>query len=190
MKKTNQLVVAATIGAAGILALGACSSGNNQGQESSSPSVIEPSTTETARDAAPADHSDHVKVPGSKGGQYNDVVLTHNAQAKCTRSENKGNLVIECSNVGHNVAGDAVYVRVPSKMYMVNVENLSYDKGLAMTTTQRDHAASAYAHQNTRRDQYWSAPDLWTAKSGWGVGVESRDFSDRISVKITVTKDD
>ena len=189
MKKANKAVAIATIGAAGLLALGACSSNTNQSQESVSPSATASTLSDSDRAAAGANHKGFVTSPAATG-KYSKVVVTHNSAAKCSQSQNNDYLLIECSDVGHNAFGDAVYVRVPSKAWKFEVDNLSYDNGSGMQTTQRDHAASAYAHQNPRRDQYWTAPDLWTANSGWGVGVESVSNSEPIKVKIYVMLDD
>lgn len=189
--KLSKIPVALTVGVVAGLALAACSSGGDQAAESP--------TSQEAREAAAAPTKKlSVSKDGMPKGQtklmiaqtkgFEDVKLTHNAEAKCTQDHSvNGRVEWNCTNVTWNVFGDAVFVRIPNSKFHIEIENVGSGSSV-MRSTQRDYAYSAIQSKNEPRDGIikWEAPRDWTAAMGWGAGVESYYHYQGDSVNINI----
>ena len=177
MAKRSSLITAFAIGAIGVVALGACSSGSDQAESNreAAPASAEPSATATPTGAV---------LKASAKGNFKDVTVTYSGTAKCS-SEDKGDkFEVNCRNVMQNFAGDQVFVRVPNHNFQINAHNFVYNSGKGtMQSTQRNgiYVEVARSHKD---DVTWSAPP--SNFDAWGVGVDG--LYDPINVILTVTK--
>ena len=171
--KTSKAIATATIGAAAVLALGACSSNANQAQESNTPSQ-----TDASRDAA-SKPSQSTPLKGA----LSDVSLSHAAGVTCReyKIENANQQTYECTNIRKDDGASAVVVKIPGEAYKVTVLDPS-DGTTGVIAVQRDANGKVvnetrYHQRSTfSGGQVSSAASGWTVEAGTGIGGTARVF--------------
>lgn len=169
MKKTK-VATALAVGAVGVLALGACSSG---AQEQAVPT----------RDAAQR------PAAVSLTGELSEVKLQHAPGVTCTKYnvQNPKQQTYQCNNLPQDAGYDAVVVSLPSAGYTVGVVGEDKD-GNNPTSVLRDSEGNQIAENKIQRRATWNASTVPDADQGWSVGVGAGNAKTN-SAFITVIKD-
>lgn len=163
--------------------LGACSSGSDQAQPE--------------RDAAPSSNATEapqmqpIAKPPSFSPNFNDVELTHVAPSNCTtkESDDKTQMLVTCSDVGVNLVGDQVWVKVPDYHYRVNVRIAPAQGYRNLETTQRDWA-NIKVHSSFDDDVTYNTPykdATAQRKTPWIVGIDNHATSGDTKIHITIS---
>lgn len=182
--KSNRMALVLTVGAAGVLALGACSSGSDQAQEGQA---------QPSREAEAAEPTSVVTMPALKSGPYKDVWVTRDPDAaNCkTPYEENEKLIVECKDVGIKVVGDPVFIGVPNDNYRIDVTRTTGAKN-PLVTVQRD-LAYIKMHESIDAHTVWNSPYSKDFKGNqWGVGLSGKFTFDNstglTSFRAVVTK--
>ena len=179
MKTKNFVMLGASMAAASVVLLGACSSGANLSQESNPPSQ-----SETSRDA------------GSKGptttaltGKFAGVEITHAAGVNCReiKNDDKDRQFFDCSNIAKANGVDAVLVKVKGEEFKVGVLDANEVNG-QLNAVQRDANGNVVNESKSSRAVGFRGSDVSSANRGWSVGVGT-NWSTPGRATISILKD-
>lgn len=173
MTMNKRILQAGVLAAVSVMALGACSSGASEPEQSD-------------REAAPTaaeSPTNQVTMPASGATPFKDVTMTRNPDAKCDRKDSATEAKIVCTNVPKNFFGNAVYVRVPNDSFKIKVENDTPNKVGIVSSLHN----TIYREKDSSKDnvKFWDIPD---DTEGWGVGADSQNDKIHAAVTLTVTK--